>query len=57
MLMSRALEGFVYGVTATDALTFVATPSGIVVVAVVASLIPAARASRVDPASVLRDEL
>jgi putative ABC transport system permease protein len=42
--------------TAHDPLTFGATIAGVLAVAIVASWIPAARASRVDPASVLKAE-
>jgi len=44
----------VYGVSAADPLTFVAVPILVTVVAVLAAAIPARRASRVDPITVLR---
>jgi ABC-type antimicrobial peptide transport system permease subunit len=50
----RVLRGLVYGVSAADPLTFVAVPIVVTVVAVLAAAIPARRASRVDPITVLR---
>jgi ABC-type antimicrobial peptide transport system permease subunit len=50
----RVLRGLVYGVSAADPLTFVAVPILVTVVAVLAAAIPARRASRVDPITVLR---
>jgi predicted permease len=51
---ARVLRALVYGVSATDPLTFVVVPAIVVVVATLAAIIPARRASRVDPISVLR---
>jgi putative ABC transport system permease protein len=51
---ARVLRALVYSVSATDPLTFVAVPAIVVVVATLAAIIPARRASRVDPISVLR---
>ena len=48
------LRGLVYGVTAADPLTFIAVPLVVTAVAAMAAAIPARRASRVDPVSVLR---
>ena len=53
---ARVLGSLIYGVSATDPATFVAVPLLVVVVAVLAAAIPARRASRVDPVSVLRME-
>ena len=50
----RVLRGLVYGVSAADPLTFVTVPIVVTVVAVLAAAIPARRASRVDPITVLR---
>ena len=50
----RVLRGLVYGVTAADPLTFIAVPLVVTAVAVLAAAIPAGRASRVDPVTVLR---
>jgi putative ABC transport system permease protein len=54
--LRRSLDRLVYGVTTSDPMTFVALPVLLGVVAIVASLIPALRASRVDPMTALRVE-
>jgi ABC-type lipoprotein release transport system permease subunit len=46
----------VYGVSAHDTLTFVAVTVLLVLVAFVASLVPALRATRISPLAVIRDE-
>jgi len=51
---ARLLRALVYGVSETDPLTFVAVPVIVVVVAVMAAVVPARRAARVDPVTVLR---
>ena len=53
---SRVLESFLFGVTLSDRLTFVAAPLVLVAVALVACWLPARRATRVDPLEVLRFE-
>jgi ABC-type antimicrobial peptide transport system permease subunit len=51
---TRLLESLLFDVSATDAITFVAVPAVFVVVTVLASVIPAARAARIDPVGALR---
>jgi ABC-type lipoprotein release transport system permease subunit len=46
----------VYGVSSRDMLTFVAVTALLLLVAFVASLSPALRATRISPLAVLRDE-
>ena len=52
--ISRVLRGLVYGVGVTDPVAFGAATGVLIVVALVASWIPARRASRVDPIVALR---
>jgi len=54
--LTRYLKSMLYGVTALDAVTFVLMPAVLVAIALFASAAPAMRASRVDPASTLREE-
>jgi putative ABC transport system permease protein len=53
---TRFLGSLIYGVRATDLLTFILVPPIIGAIALIASYIPARRAMRVDPMLALRDE-
>jgi putative ABC transport system permease protein len=55
-LSSRLLAGFLYGIGATDPLTFTAVPALLAAVALAAAWLPARRATRVDPVVALRAE-
>ncbi len=52
--LARALGGLLFGVTATDPLTFLGMPVVLTLVAAAAGYLPARRASRIDPSIALR---
>jgi ABC-type antimicrobial peptide transport system permease subunit len=54
--LSRLLTTLLYQITATDPLTFVAVPLLLMAVALLASYIPARRATKIDPIAALRHE-
>ena len=53
-VLARALGGLLFGVTATDPLTFLGIPAVLTLVAAAAGYLPARRASRIDPSIALR---
>jgi ABC-type antimicrobial peptide transport system permease subunit len=53
---TRLLHHFVWGVSANDPVTFLGVAALLVAVAAVASLLPALRILRLDPAQTLRAE-
>lgn len=54
--LSRYIAGLLYGISATDSWTYIVTAVVLVTGALLGSLLPALRASRVDPAVALRYE-
>lgn len=56
LALTRVLQSVLYGVSSTDGLTFVAATVFVVIVALVATWVPARRAARVDPRSALAAE-
>jgi putative ABC transport system permease protein len=55
-VMTRFLESMLFGVRAYDAVTFVVVPLLLIVAALLGCLVPARRATRVDPMVALRAE-
>jgi predicted permease len=55
-LMTRVMASLLFGVSATDLATFASVPLTLVAIALLASYVPALRATRVDPVIALREE-
>jgi len=56
MAATRLLQGLLFGVGPGDPVTFFTTAAVFVTVAIVASFLPARRATSVDPLTVLHEE-
>ena len=54
--LARFVATLLYGVSPTDPLTFAIAPIGLILVALLASMVPARAAARLDPVEVLRSE-
>ncbi|MDQ3120356.1 MAG: ABC transporter permease, partial [Verrucomicrobiota bacterium] len=54
--LTRVMQSFLFGVGATDAVTFIVVSALLIVVALVANYIPARKATRVNPVIALRYE-
>lgn len=54
LAVSRLVETLLFGVSGTDPLVFAAVSTGLLIVAAVASYVPARRAVRIDPVDALR---
>jgi len=56
LALSRVIASLIFGVRATDPLTFAAVALLLLVVGIFATIIPAYRATRIEPARILREE-
>jgi predicted permease len=56
LALGRVLASFIYGITAYDPPTFAAVAALLAAVALLASIIPAYRAARIEPTRALREE-
>ena len=56
LALARGMASVLYGVSATDPSTLAAVAAALVVIALLANLVPAARASRIAPVNALREE-
>jgi predicted permease len=56
LALSKVLSSLLFGLTATDGLTFMAATVGLVAIAGLASFVPARRAAKVDPLIALRSD-
>jgi len=54
--MARLLKTMLFGIGVTDALTFVLAPAGMLLVVLLATSIPALRATRISPVAALRGD-
>ena len=55
-LLSRLMATLVFGVTATDPVTFATLPALVIVVTAAACYLPARRAARIDPVVAIRQD-
>ena len=56
LALSRFTASFLYGIVPTDPVTFVGVPAFLVAAFLAAILLPARRASRIEPMMALRNE-
>lgn len=56
LAVTRVMSGLLFGVTATDAATFMTVSGAVIAIALLACYLPARRATRIDPLAALRYE-
>ncbi len=56
LMVTRLMAGLLYGVTATDVVSFLGAAAAVLTAALAASLVPAWRAALVDPLASLRHQ-
>lgn len=54
LALARVLDGLIYGISPTDPATYAVIAATLAVVALLASAVPARRATKADPVSALR---
>ena len=54
--VSRLVSNLLFGISAVDPVTFILVPLALTAMAILASYVPAFRATRIDPAAALRSE-
>jgi ABC-type antimicrobial peptide transport system permease subunit len=54
--LGRVISSLLYGVRATDPLTFVMVALLLITVGLLATIVPAYRATRIEPIRILREE-
>jgi ABC-type antimicrobial peptide transport system permease subunit len=56
LALGRVVSSLIFGVRATDPLTFAAVALLLLLVGILATIIPAYRATRIEPVRILREE-
>jgi ABC-type antimicrobial peptide transport system permease subunit len=56
LMAGRLIAALLFGTSPTDPVVLIGVPAALVSLALVACLVPAQRAARLDPAEILREE-